>query len=210
MTNAVENRTIALAGLYQSVDLVSQIAWRGVADIAPFSASLASIFKMDTDSYADVFGGTAGIEAGLKVLHRQLTVDDRKSQMERTRYVVTLLYLERKLQRDPATANVIQMGVAQARQQLAHFEMTHISVISRLADVYQQTISRLQPAIIVHGDRSHLTHPHNASRVRALLLAGIRAAVLWRQAGGTRWRLFMGHKALLRNVEALLAKAEQV
>ena len=209
MTTAVENRTIALAGLYQSVDLVSQIAWRGVADRASFTASLASIFKLDAGSYADVFGGTRGIEAGLKVLHKQLTVNDHKSQMERTRYVVTLLYLERKLRRNPSMAKTIQLGIAQARQQLAHFELTHTNVISRLADVYQQTISCLQPAIIVHGDQSYLANPQNASRVRALLFAGIRAAVLWRQSGGTRWHLFMGHKALLRDVEALLANAQR-
>lgn len=205
----VGNRTIALAGLYQSVDLVSQIARRGIADSASVSASLTSIFKLDAESYADVFGGTGGVETGLRVLREQLTADDRKSRMERTRYVVTLLYLERKLRRSSSMAELIQQGIAQARQQLAHYDVTHINVINRLADVYQQTVSPLRPAIIVQGDQAYLANPQNASRVRALLLAGMRAAVLWRQAGGTRWRLFIGREALLRDVEALLANAQR-
>ncbi len=209
MTTAVENRTIALAGLYQSVDLVSQIAWRGIADRASLSVSLASVFALDADSYADVFGGTQGIQAGLRVLRKQLTLDDRKLQIERTRYVVTLLYLERKLRRNPVMTKMMQVKIAQARQQFVQFEMTDTNVINCLAALYQRTISHLRPLVIVHGDQSYLADPQNASRVRALLLAGIRAAVLWRQAGGTRWRLLTGQKALLRDVEALLAYAER-
>ena len=31
--------------------------------------------------------------------------------------------------------------------------------------------------------------PQNADLIRALLLAGIRAAFVWRQSGGARWKL---------------------
>ncbi|MDQ4147727.1 MAG: DUF489 family protein, partial [Pseudomonadota bacterium] len=86
-------------------------------------------------------------------------------------------------------------------------ELTHINVISRLADTYQRSISELTPRIIVHGEESYLSNPDNASRIRALLLAGIRAAVLWRQAAGNRWRLLVGRNAMLRDIEALLFKA---
>jgi high frequency lysogenization protein len=44
----------------------------------------------------------------------------------------------------------------------------------------------LSPRIMVNGDPAHLNNPENANRIRALLLAGIRAAMLWRQSGGGR------------------------
>jgi high frequency lysogenization protein len=201
------NRTLALAGLYQSVELVRQIAWRGMADAAALKASLASIFKFDADSYEDVYGGIAGVEEGLRVLQAQLTTADKKHRVERTRFAVTLLYLERKLERSPAVTRAIEDGIAKAREQLPHFELTHANVVSRLADTYQRSISQFRPKIIVRGDQAHLTNPDNASRIRALLLAGIRAAVLWRQAGGNRWRLLFSRNALLTSVEALLAEA---
>ena len=53
------------------------------------------------------------------------------------------------------------------------------------------------PRIIVQGDQGYLSNPDNAARIRALLLAGIRAAVLWRQAGGTRWNLILGRNKLV-------------
>ncbi len=201
------DRTVALAGLYQSADLVSQIAWRGQADPIPFRASLASLFKLDAETFEDVYGGPHGIRAGLQVLRAQLTGGDKKQRLEHTRYAVMLLHLERRLNRSPSTIATIREDIAEAKAQLQHFEVTHINVISRLADTYQRSVSTLGPKIIVLGDQSHLTNPDNASRIRALLLAGIRAAVLWRQAGGSRWRLVFGRNGLLRDIERLLSRA---
>lgn len=198
----MNNRVIALAGLYQSVDLVRQIAWHGHAEPRAFDASVGSLFKLDADSYADVYGAPDGIRAGLEVLRVQLTEIDKKPQLERTRYVVNLLSLEKKLGRNASMTTALRQGLERAREQLAHFAPTHINVISQLADTYQRSISRLRPRIIVNGEQSHLSNPDNASRIRVLLLAGIRAAVLWRQAGGNRWRLIFGRKTLLRDIEA--------
>ena len=109
--------------------------------------------------------------------------------------------------RDAAMVSAMRAAIEQTRELLTHFEITHINVISRLADIYQRSIGRLQPQVIVRGERSYLANTDNASRIRALLLAGIRAAVLWRQAGGNRWRLIVGRQASLHDVEALLSGA---
>ena len=42
-------------------------------------------------------------------------------------------------------------------------------------------LSTLRQRIQVHGDMRNLQQPNNASKIRALLLAGIRSARLWRQ-----------------------------
>jgi len=42
----------------------------------------------------------------------------------------------------------------------------------------------------------HLKNEHVANRIRALLLAGIRSAVLWYQLGGRRWRLVIYRKRI--------------
>jgi len=39
-----------------------------------------------------------------------------------------------------------------------------------------------------------------------LLLAGIRAALLWSQAGGTRWKLLFERGKMQREAEALLKR----
>ncbi len=50
---------------------------------------------------------------------------------------------------------------------------------------------------MVRGEPVVLASPDNQHMIRALLLAGMRAAVLWRQCGGNRIRLILGRKALL-------------
>lgn len=62
-------------------------------------------------------------------------------------------------------------------------------MVARLADIYSNTISQLCSRIMIKGDQAHLSNVDNAAKIRALLLAGIRAALLWRQAGGDRWKL---------------------
>jgi high frequency lysogenization protein len=78
-------------------------------------------------------------------------------------------------------------------------------LIEKLADLYTQTISTLGPRIMVSGDHGHLANPAIAAKVRAVLLAGIRSAVLWRQTGGQRWRLLFSRGRIARTAAELLA-----
>jgi len=72
-----EERVIALAGLFQAVALVRTVAVRGGADPFAMQPSLASIFKIDADSPADVFGGVGNLRPGLETLIAQLDSDKR-------------------------------------------------------------------------------------------------------------------------------------
>ena len=95
-------------------------------------------------------------------------------------------------------------GLKAAQRQVEYFNLTHESVVARLAEVYQENISRLGPRILVQGEQTHLSNPDVAARIRAALLAGIRAAVLWRQAGGSRWKLLFGRNRLVAESRDLL------
>lgn len=48
-----------------------------------------------------------------------------------------------------------------------------------------------------------LQQPNNAAKIRALLLAGIRSARLWRQLGGHRWQLVFSRSKLLKELYEL-------
>jgi high frequency lysogenization protein len=57
---------------------------------------------------------------------------------------------------------------------------------------------------MIKGDQAHLSNVDNAAKIRALLLAGIRAALLWRQAGGDRWKLIFSRSAMQKEAQQLL------
>ena len=71
-------------------------------------------------------------------------------------------------------------------------------VCHSLSGIYQDTISTFKYRIKVTGSMQQLQNPANADLIRALLLAGIRSAVLWRQLGGRRWRLLAQRRRLLQ------------
>ena len=81
-----------------------------------------------------------------------------------------------------------------------------VSAISvTLADIYQDTLSNYRFRIQVAGNAQQLQNPANAARIRALLLAAIRAAYLWRQAGGNRLSLLFNRNRLFTEAQALLS-----
>ncbi|MBT17966.1 MAG: hypothetical protein CL889_03205 [Dehalococcoidia bacterium] len=66
----------------------------------------------------------------------------------------------------------------------------------QLANLYQDTISKLSYRIQVQGKLENLKNENVANRIRTLLLGGIRSAVLWYQLGGRRWRLAFYRKRI--------------
>jgi high frequency lysogenization protein len=205
MSHSPRDRALALAALFQCCELVRQIAWHGQPEGEDFATCIGSVFELDPPSTEAVYGGAGRLRTGLKVLQGELAGGSQGRNLELTRYAVSVLHLERRLMRHPQMVERLREGIERARSQREFFEPMHENVIAGLAATYQDTISTIGPRIIVHGEQTHLGNPDNAARIRALLLAGVRAAVLWRQAGGSKWRLIFGRKGLLRETQALLA-----
>ncbi len=203
------NRTIALAALFQCVEGVVQIATRGNVDSELLESCMNSILTEDNSSPEALYGGVSNLRTGLRVLMHQLgsgnlASDGKPKNIEATRYAVSLLYLEKKLANDPDMFKQLLESIENAQQQLDFFAMTHPNIIARLGEIYTNTISRLGPRIMIKGDQSHLANPDNAAKIRALLLAGVRAALLWRQAGGSRWKLIFSRGAMQQEAQQLL------
>jgi high frequency lysogenization protein len=182
-----ETRVLALAGVFQAVSLVRDLARTGECDGEAMEASLASVFKLESDSAADVFGGNAGVRRGLRVLIEQVEGGDRDLPL--FHMLVNVLKLERSLSRNAEVNRRLGEALEGMQRQLQHFPVTHPTILARLADIYSAHLSNLKPRITVVGNPLYLQQPAQAQRVRALLLAATRAAVLWHQLGGRRRHL---------------------
>ena len=196
MHHTEAERALALAGLLQACRLVQQVAHGRPRDTQALEASIGSIFKLDADSALEVYGNLNGLHTGLELVGQQLVGRSQKPDLELSRYAIAILHLERKLSQQPQLLQRVKTGVEMALSQADYFSLIHPTVIASLAETYQQTVSTLTPRVMVQGDQQQLDNPDNASWIRALLLAAIRSAVLWRQAGGSRWRLLLGRRKL--------------
>ncbi len=203
-SDPVYRQVLALAGVFQAADLVGKIAWNGSRESDSSAVLLNSIFKIDADAVEDIYGGVDTLRVGLAVLGGQLggSAEDRDIQV--ARYTAQLLALQSKLAKNARVMQNILEGILEAQRHLPTFEIQHPNIIARLADIYTSNVSQFSPRIMVSGDPTHLNDANTASRIRALLLAGIRSAVLWRQSGGSRFRLLFYRGTYLRCTQSVL------
>jgi len=201
-----EDKTIALAGIFQAAQLVKDIAWEGKSNSAAVESSLESLLNFDAPDVISVYGNLSGIIQGLRTLQNQLDSKNNERNIDITRYAITLIHLQKKMEKTPGMMNEITEKLETVKSQLDYFDLSHTNTISKLAEIYKTTISTLQPKIVVEGEQVYLTNNNNADKIRALLLAGIRACVLWHQTGGSRIQLLFSRKKYLRSAKNLSEK----
>ncbi len=205
MTHSKHDQTLALAGIYQAASLVKQIANTGMANSAHIESSLETLFRFDASSVEEVYGSIAGVTHGVSILLQHLN-DRTARDMEITKYVISLIMLEKKLSYNREMLDDISKRLNKIESQFDFFSLCHENTFAKLGHVYKETISTLGSKIIVSGEQPHLNNGINASKVRALLLAGIRSAVLWRQCGGSRWQFIFGRKVYVYECQKILSQ----
>lgn len=204
MSRPLADRVMALAGVVQAAALVNEAATSGRTDPAATQAVLGSILMIEAADVPSVFGGVASLRHGLQRLVALLGTEHDPSDPVILRYTLGLMQLQGKLLRRSALRATLEDGVRRSREQMRHFGPMHANVLAGLAETYRLTAGTIQPRILVTGNPVHLQNPRTVNLVRSLLLGGLRAAVLWRQCGGTRWALLFMRTRLLRETERLL------
>jgi high frequency lysogenization protein len=201
----MKERTLALAGLMQAVQLVQQMAQTGQAESRPLAACIDSLFRFDADDAEAVFGGAARLGTGLRRLLSQLEGQGRDPAL--TRMAMTVLHLERRFMRHPTAADAVHAGLEEIARQRAHLGSDHPTVLARIGELYSEQVSPIGPRVLVQGNPVYLGQPALVGEVRATLLAAIRAAVLWRQLGGSYLDFLFGRRAMADAAHDWLEKA---
>lgn len=209
MSRSIQEQTLALAGIFQAAALVQQIAHQGQCSNSTFEACVRSLFATNPDSTLAVYGELKDLREGLNALAGVLGEQSKQQDMEILRYGLNLIQLESKLNKRNDMLDVISSRIEQARHTANHFGYGHRNLTSNLASIYADTISTFKLRIQVTGDPNQLRVEENAAKVRALLLAGIRSAVLWRQTGGRRWHLIFNRKKVIATARELAEKANE-
>ncbi|MFW0697757.1 high frequency lysogenization protein HflD [Pantoea sp. R13S299] len=208
MAKNYQEITLALAGICQSAHLVQQLAQQGQCHPEALTVSLRSVLDLNPGSTLAVFGNNeANLRLGLETLMAVLNSSSRQGAgAELTRYTLSMMVLERKLSASKTAMATLAQRITQLDRQLAHYELESDTILSAMAAIYVDVISPLGPRIQVTGSPAVLQNSQVQSKVRATLLAGIRAAVLWQQVGGGRLQLMFSRQRLLREAKTLLSR----
>ncbi len=200
----MKEQTIALAGVYQAATLAHELANAGtIRDQKSWDVSLMSLYKIDAASTEDVFDNDlSGLAMGFQSLIKAFNKDPQYINI--IKYTLTLLTLQSKLSSRPEMQEQIAQGLNGSKILQSANEPLNDAVITKLANTYSQTISQMQPRVIVAGQPFHLKTPAITEKIRAVLLAGIRSAMLWRQVGGSQLQLLFKRGQYINEAKSLL------
>jgi high frequency lysogenization protein len=203
-SRTLPDRVLALAGIAQALAQVRRIAETGAADAGVLGTAMDSVFRIDAESPAAVFGDVAAVTPGLRLLRAYLRNESDDALLPRLGLAV--LQLERRFVRDEAAARVHE-GILRIAPDAAGQGSTHPDVLAALGALYASTVSGLRPRVMVQGNPHYLGQAGVVAEIRAALLAALRAAVLWRQVGGSLWDFPLRRRAMLDAIDAALSPA---
>ncbi len=185
-------QTFALAGLVQAVGLIGQCAWRGRVDNdLALQSCLNSLLVFNAEDAESVYTDRSHLEFGLKSLRSLLSRVPNLANAESARYVANILFLERLAHQQPQTLDTIGQRLSQIREHYPQNALSDPPQLREFAQIYSDQISPLGPKLMIKGEPGCLKDADNAARIRALLLAGVRAGALWRHWGGNRLRMIV-------------------
>lgn len=199
----LREQALALAAVVEASLLVDQLARQGSAPAEAMETLARGLFVFEWTAVEEVFGGRAQLARGIDTLADMLKSGSSTHHPQALRYTLALLHLSRQLLRDPTRLAAIRERLEHANLKSQHFASRFDEMAASLAGIYQEQVSTLRYRIQVSGSAAQLQDPRVAERIRAMLLAGLRAAVLWRGLGGSRLDLLLGRGRLLTACEDL-------
>lgn len=195
---SMSTRVLALAGLVQALAQVRRVADTGQANAAILTTAMDSVFRIDAPSPTAVYGDIEALRPGLTLLRDYFASTQRDEQLPRL--VLAVMQLERRFVRDDAMGARVQAGVRAQAGNAERLGSSHPDVLSALGTLYAETLSHLRPRVLVQGNPHYLGQATVVAEVRAILLAAVRSAVLWRQCGGSLWDFLLRRRDLLAAV----------
>jgi high frequency lysogenization protein len=199
------NKTMALAGIFQAAILVHQIAFNQKYNEQAFLSSIESILKINLPDVASLFGNSENIQYGLSYLIYYSTNDSTKKEDKLLiKYLLYMTKLAKHVLSNKNLFNRLQHRLKGINLQAEHLGHLHDIVIRELALLYRQSFVSIGLDIPVFGKRSCFKGNDTLNKIYALLLAGIRASVLWYQVGGSRLELFFSRTRLKKQAILLL------
>lgn len=200
----MKDKNLALAGVFQATELVRQAACHGTWSGYAATACLNSLFIMESESVADIYGGSRRVHLGFETLLAVLQGDN--DYADSLRYAVGLIQLQKRFSRSRSLQSSVGETLATISGEghdLAQHEREDRQA-HEIAGLYARTVSNLDPRIIVSGKPQYLQNERTTDWIRTLLLAGIRSATLWRQLGAGRFDLMFGRKKIIADVQDYL------
>ena len=198
----IKSRVLALGGMLQALAQVRRIADTGQSESSAVTVALDSVFRIDANDAEAVYGEVASLRPGLRLLRDYLANTNRDEALGKLGLAV--LQLERRFSSEHEVAAQVGTGITGLAGPAERLGSAHHDVVAGLGSLYADTVSTLRPRVMVQGNPHYLGQAGVVAEIRALLLAALRSAVLWRQCGGSLWDFVFRRREMAAAIDARL------
>jgi len=198
----MQDRVVALGGMLQALSQVRRIADTGQSESRHVQVALDSVFRIDATDVEAVYGDVADVRTGLRLLREYLANGNKDEALGKLG--LSVLHLERKFSSEGDVATQVGTGIGGLSAPAQRLGSAHPDVVAGLGSLYADTVSTLRPRVMVQGNPHYLGQAGVVAEIRALLLAALRSAVLWRQMGGTLWDFVFRRRDMAAAIDAIL------
>ena len=190
----LKNETISLGAIYQACNEIKKIAWQGEININTIEPLINSVYQITSENIDDIYISVKRLNTGLDFLRRQLVGDAFSRDAEVTRYFEAIGILIKNMNKKQDVFNKLRKQITEQNMEVQEDNLDDHALF--LSNLYLNTVSKVEPRIIVNGDNKYLIDKKNAAMIRSLLLCAIRSYVLWQQSGGSKFRIFIFKKKI--------------
>ena len=199
----LENQTISLAAIYQSCLIIQEIAWHGKFNKDNLEILINGIFITSPSSIYYVYKNIIDLTSGLNLLKHQFTGNNKNHEINK--YFDSLLKLSNGLEKNEKITQDIQHELIDLKDIFDNKEITIDDKSTKISTLYTNTLSKIEPRIIISGDNKYLKDPMVASKIRTSLFVGLRSIFLWKEYGGSKIKNFFFKSRIVREIDRLLA-----
>ena len=189
--NPIQGRALALSALVQAGSLCLNVAKSGLLASDAIETCRESLFRFDAVTPFDIYNSGDLLTHGKQRLNQMLS-QPSESDRQLLSLGGQILGLARRFKINDQAQRAVRadlFSALEAAQGLSEQSDRMSALDHSCATLYQNHISPLARRIIIQGEQAHLSRQENADRIRMLLLAGLRAGVLFYQLNGSRWQL---------------------
>jgi high frequency lysogenization protein len=206
MSQLNRDKTLALAAIFQAAGLANELARKGSTDSSVEAFLTQTVLVMDTDNISEIYPSIDGLKPGLRWLEGCLLEQGRGLQNagEIIRIALGVIQVEGQFNEHEGVQNTLRTRLENInRQRVMNPDMSSTELNNLLGSAYVDSLGQLRFRVQIRGDAKQLQAAGMAERIRAILLAGVRAAWLWRRLGGRRWHLIFTRGQILREIREI-------
>ena len=216
MASDTYSETLALAALFQSATQIQRVARSGAVDEHAIAPLMRALVVTNPNTIEDIYAVKRllpGLNQLLTSLYPKEATQPKNAELIKIAF--SIMNLEANLEKQSMVFSQLDKEVDTLRSNvlLLHPDdenaedniLVDYDVIKLYSKIYSNLISPNFPKLIIYGEESYLRRTEFQEMIRALLLAGIRASLLWHQVGGKRYSLMFRYKDIIECARSLIS-----